>query len=61
MITANVFRRTFFIKFGQFTGTAFTVDAENKQYLVTARHVCEAIKNGDSIGIFHKGAWEKSP
>lgn len=57
MITANVFRRTFFIKFGQSTGTAFTVDCDGRQYLITARHVVDGIANGATIGIRRHGQW----
>src|SRR5579863_11771 len=57
MITANVLRRVLYIKFGHSTGTGFTIDVENRQYLVTARHVCEGIGQSDSIEIRHKGQW----
>jgi S1-C subfamily serine protease len=59
MITANVFRRTFFIRQGGSQGTAFTIDVDKKQYLVTARHVCASIKDGDNIGIFRNGNWQE--
>jgi hypothetical protein len=61
MITTNVYRRTFFIRFGDSTGTAFTIDLEKKQYLVTARHVCGKVRDGDNIGIFHSGHFNESP
>lgn len=57
MITANVFRRTFFIKYGQSTGTAFTIDHGGKQYLVTARHVCPSIADGNTIAVYRHGQW----
>ncbi len=58
MITVNVTHRTFNIKHGCGSGTAFTIDHENKQYLVTARHVVNGIKSGDDIGIFHEKNWK---
>lgn len=61
MITSNVFQRTFFIKFENSTGTGFTIDVDNKQYLVTARHVCAGIRDGDNIGVFHDGLWKNVP
>jgi len=61
MITSNVYTRTFFIRFGTSTGTAFTIDLEKKQYLVTARHVCAGIRDGDSIAIFHDERWKDAP
>jgi S1-C subfamily serine protease len=59
MITANVFRRTFFIQHDGSQGTAFTIDVDKRQYLVTARHVCASIKDGDNIGIFRNGSWQE--
>ena len=61
MITTNVLSRTFFIKFGNSTGTPFTIDVDKKQYLVTARHVCAGIHDGDTIGVFHDGQWKNMP
>ena len=58
MITSNVIHRTFRIKRGKSTGTAFTVDHESKQYLVTARHVVKGIVSGDYINIFHDKLWK---
>lgn len=55
MITANVIQRTFQIKFGDSLGTAFTIDHEGKQYLITARHVVDGIKSGDNLKITFTG------
>ena len=54
MITTNVINRVFCIKYGDSTGTAFTIDREGRQYLVTARHVVKGITSGSSIAISHK-------
>lgn len=59
MITSNVWLRTFFAKFGNSTGTAFTTEIDSRQYLVTARHVVEGIKSRDAIHIFHDRKWKK--
>ena len=37
MITTNVLKRTFDVSFGNSTGTAFSIDKDSGQYLVTAR------------------------
>ena len=50
-ITSNVIYRTFLITRSDLFGTAFTIDFDGKQYLVTARHVVEGIKSVDEIGI----------
>ena len=57
-ITANVIYRTFQIRMADSVGTAFTIDREKKQYLVTARHVVEDIVSGDEIEIYHKKRWK---
>jgi S1-C subfamily serine protease len=59
MITNNVISRTFHLKFGSGSGTCFTVDVDDKQYFVTAKHVIENIKDGDEIELFYKNSWSK--
>lgn len=45
-MTSNVLRRTKRILVGAGAGTAFTIDVDKRQYLVTAKHVVAGI-NGD--------------
>ncbi|MCY3559218.1 MAG: serine protease [Chloroflexi bacterium] len=59
MITSNVLYRTFHIRFGGGTGTAFVVDRERRQYLITARHVVEGIATGNLIDVFHEKEWKQ--
>ena len=58
MITANAIQRTFHIKRGDASGTAFAIDRASRQYLVTARHVVEGITSGDTIAVFHGSRWK---
>ena len=58
MITTNVIQRTFHIRYEGFTGSAFAIDRDGKQYLVTARHVVPDIATGDVIDIFHETQWK---
>ena len=58
MITANAIQRTFHIKRGDATGTAFAIDRASRQYLVTARHVADGIDSGDTIAVFHENRWK---
>ena len=58
MITVSVIHRTFHIRYGGATGTAFAVDHADKQYLVTARHVVPDITTGGTIDIFHDKQWK---
>ena len=57
MITTNVFNRVFHVKYGDSTGTAFTVDVEGRQYLVSAKHVFPGVTGTFNIGIFYKSEW----
>lgn len=58
MITSNILERTFFIKFGGATGTAFSIDREGRRYIVTARHVLDGIKDGEIVQFFKGGRWQ---
>ncbi len=57
MITANFIHRTFRIRYNNSVGTAFTIDVDNRQYLITARHVIAGISNNDEIGVFSNRDW----
>ena len=58
MLTSNVIRRTFLIRYGMSIGTAFAADWQSRQYLVTARHVTAGISSGEQIDIFHADQWK---
>lgn len=58
MITTNAIQRTFHIKRGDATGTAFAIDRASRQYLETARHVVDGIAPGDTIAVFHENQWK---
>ncbi|WP_171903289.1 serine protease [Mesorhizobium sp. SEMIA 3007] len=51
----------FQIAYGQGTGTAFTIDFNGNEYLVTAAHVIPKIKNGDPIYIRRGSEWVEHP
>jgi len=57
--TNNVLFRVLYIKVGDFTGSAFTIERGDKQYLITARHMLEGLPRNDaSIQINLQGKWE---
>lgn len=58
MITANVYNRVFFIRADQY-GTAFVIDHEEKQYLVTAKHLLADDRR--SIHFFLDRKWVELP
>lgn len=55
-VTTNVLQRTFNIKSGNQIGTAFTLDIDGRQYLITAKHVLSDY-DGRSIEISQNDAW----
>lgn len=58
MITTNVIQRTFCVRYGTSVGTAFAVDWNSRQYLVSARHVMRGFSSGDTLAIFHERQWK---
>ncbi len=56
MISTNAYFRTFFVKAGGY-GTAFTVDVEGDEYLVTARHLIADATTPLRIEIFFSQKW----
>ncbi len=57
MVGINILQRVHKIKFREQVGTCFTIDKDNKQYIITARHIVEKIKDKDKIEIFKAGCW----
>lgn len=52
MITLNVITRVFYLKNNGIGGTCFTIDIDNKQYFVTAKHIVESINDSDNIELY---------
>ena len=57
----NFLQRTLLIRVGDSLGTAFTVDREGRQYVVTARHVIEDLAPDNGIEIRHQRLWKRLP
>ena len=60
-ITTNILQRTFQFSFGEDQGTCFTIDYDNRQYMVTARHLVEPITDSATIRIKHEKIWKDCP
>lgn len=58
MLTSNVFTRVFHVKYGVRTGTCFAIDIDNRQYLITARHVLDGLKDKTDFELYHDGIWK---
>ena len=58
MLTANVIHRVLKIQIGDLTGTAFTIEHQNKQYLVTAAHLVDPLRTPGTLDIYVQDRWE---
>src|SRR4030042_4574299 len=54
----NILNRIFLIKFKDDYGSAFTIEVDNRQYLITAKHIVEGIGDKGTILIFHDSIWK---
>lgn len=58
-VPTEIMTRTIFIKIGNETGTAFTIDSQGKLYLVTARHLVSGLPETNAIIQVRRAAkWE---
>ena len=60
-VTSNILQRTFHVRCGSSHGTCFTVDVDNKRYLVTARHIAHSICGQGEVEILHNDRWASVP
>jgi hypothetical protein len=56
MLPTNLLYRTFFIRAQQY-GTAFALEFDGKQYLVTAKHLIDRSASSFDLKILHNGQW----
>ena len=61
MITSNIYQRVFRVCFEQDSGTGFTIDVDNRQYMITAKHLIKNHKNLSTIGVDWKGVFHQLP
>jgi S1-C subfamily serine protease len=57
--TSNVLYRVLRIKTADSTGSAFTIEVDGKQYLITARHLLKGFGNEGEIELWIEGRWSK--
>jgi S1-C subfamily serine protease len=57
VITANVIHRVFRIRIDQTEGTAFTIEKDGREYLVTAKHVADTVLARREIELFENAGW----
>lgn len=59
-ITSNIINRVFLIKYQESLGTCFALDIDDKQYIVTAKHVVAGITDGGTVYFAKDGRWYPS-
>jgi S1-C subfamily serine protease len=57
MVPSNILQRVFNLRMGSATGTGFTIEVDNRQYLITAKHVIGSSAPSGTIEIFHNNNW----
>jgi hypothetical protein len=57
--TSNVLYRVLQLRLGATTGSAFTIEVDGKQYLITARHLLKDFGNEGEIELWLEEKWSK--
>src|SRR5262249_52050770 len=57
-VTRDILESVFLLKNGEQFGSSFTVEVENRQYLITAKHLVKGVNDGDAVEILHDGQWK---
>jgi hypothetical protein len=58
MISSNVLYRVLCFRYGNSMGTCFTIDIDNKQYVVTAKHIVNGLAGNGIIELLHDNTWK---
>jgi S1-C subfamily serine protease len=53
----GILSRVYPIKIGTEFGSCFVIDIDDKQYIITAKHLLPKVKSGDSIEVYIAGEW----
>jgi len=59
MITTNIIQRVLFVGYKGKIGTSFTIEKNNRQYLISAKHIFHNINDSDEIEIYNDNLWKK--
>lgn len=57
MIPSDVLGRVYCLKIGDSTATGFTIDVDNRQYIVTARHFAINLGDNTPLQLLFEGKW----
>jgi len=58
-VTANVLQRVFSLRTTEGTGTCFTIEVDDRQYLITAKHMLNAADPSTTVEILRNKEWLK--
>jgi hypothetical protein len=58
MVPSDILQRVLLLKYGNGTATAFSVEVDNYQFLITAKHAVPNIEHSGQIEIFHNDQWK---
>lgn len=59
MVKAEILQRLLLVKYNSSLGTAFTIEKNKKQYVISAKHVFRELTSTDSIEYFTDHGWKK--
>jgi hypothetical protein len=57
MVPSNILLRVFHLRVGSQVATGFTIEVDERQYLITAKHVVTNSATPGNIDIFHDTGW----
>lgn len=57
-VSSDIYQRTFLLKTTVGTGTTFAVDIDNRQYLVTARHMVAGLGDHHEVSLLLEKRWK---
>jgi len=60
-VTASVLTRVLALKNGALQGAAFTLEFEDRQYVVTAKHLFPGTNQVAEVEVYHSNSWKKLP
>jgi hypothetical protein len=55
MVSSNILTRVFCLRVGSDIGSSFTIEVDDHQYLITARHALKALGSGSKVQILQDG------
>lgn len=61
MVPNQIFGRVFRLKYGEDTGTLYSIVQGEREYLITAKHCIAGIADEDTIEVMRDNQWHRFP